>query len=361
MLVYICGDLRTIIANISAIAFFPLCIDTFILASDAAMSFHSCPASPNLQKKTLPRQKCKTNLCSHSSSSLQDAVASHPQSENVVNVSIVDEFHAEEVPDQNDNNTHVHSPIFHSEMSPKSTKLPSQILLLRCKVSNQHDEGYLSREVSSVSLNSLDHETSRVSNGVYSETQLLSCSDLDSSNHLPSQVTDAKTRPQERVVTPASVLPDSSAGDLVKVMKRLDILEEEVKQLQSSTDVQHDGPHGDGKSERRKSCCFPSPSPHDQLVPKQRKLSGTAHALRRMERVDEESEDMDMSEGHVAVVRNPKWLSSEKKSKSIDVVIKVTPPKHRLRRCISDVVRVSCMNTQEVFGLYSCTLTFDKE
>jgi len=281
----------------------------------------------------------------------------------VINLSIVDEFHAEEVPDQNDNNTHVHSPIIHSEMSPKSTELPSQILLLRSKVSNQHDEGYLSREVSSVSLNLPDHETSRVSlrsSGVYSETQLLSCSDLDSSNHLPSQVTDAKTRPQERVVTPASVLPDSSAGDLMMMMKRLDILEEEVKQLQSSTDVQHDGPHGDGKSERRrKSCCFPSPSP--QLVPKQRKLSGTAHTLRQMERVDEESEDMDMSEGHVAVARNPKWLSSEKKSKSIDVVIKVTPQKHTLRRCISDVVRVSCINTQEVYGLYTCTLTFDKE
>lgn len=341
---------------------FSLYVDTFILVSDAAMSFHSCPASPNLQKKTLPRQKCKTNLCSHSST-LQDAVASHPQSENVVDLSIVDDLHAEEVPDQDDNNTHVHSPIIPSKKSPKSTELPSPILLLHSKVSNQRDEGYLSREVSSVSLNLLDHEISRVSlksNGVYSETQLLSCSDLDSSNHLPSQVKDMKTQPQKRVVTPACVLADSSAGDLMKVMKRLDILEEEVKQLQSSADVQHDGPHGDGKSERRRiSCCFPSPSP--QLVPKQRKLSGTAHTLRRMERVDEESEDMDMSEGHVAVVRNPKWLSSEKKSKSIDVVIKVTPQKHTLRRCISDVVRVSCINTQEVYGLYTCTLTFDKE
>jgi len=319
--------------------FFSLCIDTFILASDAAMSFHSCPVSPKLQKKTLARQKCKTNL------------------------SIVEDHHAEEVPDQDDNNTHVHSPIIDSKKSPKSTELPSPILLPQSKVSNQHDEGYLSREVSSGSLNSLDHETSRVSlrsSGVYSETKLLSCSDLDSSNHLPSQVTDAKARPQERVVTPASVLPDSSAGDLMMMMKRLDILEEEVKQLQSSTDVQHDSPHWDGKSEkRRKSCCFPSASP--QLVQKQRKLSETAHPLRRMERIDEESEGMNMSERHVAVARNPKWLSSEKKSKSIDVVIKVTPQKHTLRRCISDVVRVSCINTQEVYGLYTCTLTFDKE
>ena len=313
------------------------------------MLSHSCPASPNLQKKSLHRQKGLTDLCSHSFSSLQLAVANDPRSENVT---IVDDFHVKEVQDQ-DSSSLVHSSVTDNERSTKSTELPSSLARFHSKVSNQ-DEGYLSREVSNASLNPLSHATSRVSLGsssCSSRGQLLSWSDLGSTKrdvgHRSSPVTDTDTKPQKCAVKPACVPPDSSTihhlpleitnRTVETMMKRLDILEEEVKQLQSSNDVQADSPLASDMFQRKRmSCCFPSPSP--ALVPKQRKLSGTARVFRRMEKVDEESERA--SKTHGTVARNP-WLTPEKRSKSIDVFIKAAPKKHRMRRCISDVVKVS--------------------
>ena len=316
------------------------------------MLSHSCPASTNLQIKSLHRQKGKTDLSSHSFSSLQLAVANDPRSENMAKP-IVDDFLVKEVQDQ-DSSTLVQSSVTDNERSAKSTELPSSLARFHSKVSNP-DEGYLSREVSYASLNSLGRETSRVSlgsSGGSSEGQLLSWSDLGSTKrdvgHLSSPVTDTDAKPQKCAVKSACVPPDSSAihhlpleitnRTVETMMKRLDILEEEVKHLQSSNDVQVDSPLASDMFERKRMPCR-SPSPSPALVPKQRKLSGTARVLRRMEKVDEESEHASKTNGTVA--RNPKCLNPEKKSKSIDVVIKVTPKKHTLRRCISDVVKVS--------------------